>query len=421
MTWLYLLKTKDEVSKVIQDFHKLVKTQFGKEIKTIRSNNGTEYLNQRVQKNFRENDIIHETTCVGTPQQNGIAERKNRHLLEMTRSLLLENKVPPMFWDNALSFAVYLSNSTPTSANDYKTPIQVLSSHVTIPYVLNLPPKIFGCVAYIHIQKPFRTKLEPKAEKCVFLGMGANQKGYKCYNPSTRKFYTTMDVTFLENESFFNKIQDPIQEGSSHDEPDFDLTFLSDPLVADLGPGLAADSGPGPANDSGPVAVDSGIGPAVDSGPAAADSGTNQANNSGPVAVDSGSKNDEGSEQQNSAETGQSGHSPNEIKQWIDLTEAIPREDNNEVCSSETQPRYPARVNRGKPPKRYIPEDGTSKEITYPIANYISTEKLPQPLKNFADQLSSIAIPEKVEDALKSKEWTRAMTIEMEALEKNCT
>jgi len=84
MTWLYLLKTKDEVSKVIQDFHKLVKTQFGKEIKTIRSDNGTEYLNQRVQNFFRENGIIHETTCVGTPQQNGIAERKKRHLLEMT-------------------------------------------------------------------------------------------------------------------------------------------------------------------------------------------------------------------------------------------------------------------------------------------------------------------------------------------------
>jgi hypothetical protein len=243
--------------------------------------------------------------------------------------------------------------------------------------------------------------------------MRANQKGYKCYNPGTRKFYTTMDVTFLENESFFHKIQDPIQEGSSHDEPDFDLTFLYDPLVADLGPG--------PANDSGPAAMDLGIGPAVDSGPAAADSGTDPANNLGPAEVDSGSKNDEGSEQQNPAETGQSGHSPNGIKPWIDLTEAIPREDNNEVCSSETQPRYPARVNRGKPPKRYIPEDGTSKEITYPIANYTSTEKLPQPLKNFADQLSSIVIPEKVEDALKSKEWTRAMTIEMEALEKNCT
>ena len=71
-------------------------------------------------------------------------------------------------------------------------------------------------------------------------------------------------LLFLENESFFNKFQDSIQEGSSHDEPDFDLTFLSDPLVADLGPSPAADSGPGPANDSGPAVANS--------GPAAVDS-----------------------------------------------------------------------------------------------------------------------------------------------------
>ena len=67
MTWLYLLKTKDEVSKVIQSFHKLVKIQFGKEIKILRSDNRTEYVNKSVQSFFKENGIIHETTCVGTP------------------------------------------------------------------------------------------------------------------------------------------------------------------------------------------------------------------------------------------------------------------------------------------------------------------------------------------------------------------
>jgi transposase InsO family protein len=168
MVWLYLLKTKDEVSKVIKDFHKLVKTQFGREIKIIRSDNEAEYLSKCLQAFFHENGIIHETTCVGTPQQNGIAERKNRHLLEITRALLFKNKVPHIFWDNALTFAVYLSNRTPTSANGYKTPIQTFSAHISIPSILNLPPKIFGCVVYIHIQKLFRTKLEPRAENVYF-------------------------------------------------------------------------------------------------------------------------------------------------------------------------------------------------------------------------------------------------------------
>jgi hypothetical protein len=145
MVWLYLLKTKDEVPKVVQIFYKMVKTQFGKEIKIKRSDNVTEYLNKCLHNFFTENGIIHETSCVGTPQQNGVAERKNRHLLEITPALLVKNKVPHIFWDNAHSFAVYLFNRTSINANDYKTPIQVLSTHINIPFILNLPPKISGC------------------------------------------------------------------------------------------------------------------------------------------------------------------------------------------------------------------------------------------------------------------------------------
>ena len=65
-----------------------------------------------------------------------------------------------------------------------------------------LPPKVFGSVVYVYIPKIHRTKLDPCAIKCVFLGYGNQQKGYMCYDPTTRRLYTTMDVTFLETEMF---------------------------------------------------------------------------------------------------------------------------------------------------------------------------------------------------------------------------
>jgi hypothetical protein len=163
MTWVYLIKTKDEVPVVFQNYYQMVKTQFEREIKVVRSDNGTEYVNSTLQKKFKEKGILHETSCVGTPQQNVVAERKNRHILETARSILFENHVPSVFWDNAVSFSVYLINRTPTKINNFRTPLQTLSTQITIPSILNLPPKIFGCIAYVHVQKKFRSKLDPCA------------------------------------------------------------------------------------------------------------------------------------------------------------------------------------------------------------------------------------------------------------------
>ena len=99
--------------------------------------------------------------------------------------------------------AIYLMNRLSSRVLHYKTPLQVLAQHVTLPSVLMLPPRKFGCVTYVHIHKNQRTKLDPGDVRCVFLGYAAHKKGYRCYDPTTRRLYTTMDVTFIESENFF--------------------------------------------------------------------------------------------------------------------------------------------------------------------------------------------------------------------------
>lgn len=102
VTWLYLLKSKNEVMEVFKDFHNLVKNHFSSQIQTLRSDNGTEYMSHIMKQYLSTHSIMHQTSCVGTPQQNGVAERKNCDLLEKTRALMLQMNVPKKFGPKGL-------------------------------------------------------------------------------------------------------------------------------------------------------------------------------------------------------------------------------------------------------------------------------------------------------------------------------
>ena len=108
------------------------------------SDNGREFVNQPLVDFFKQHGILHQTTCVYTPQQNGIAERKNRHLLEVARALCFTMHVPKRFWADAVMTAVYLINRMPTRVIDYQTPLRMLSRFHHIPSALNICPKVFG-------------------------------------------------------------------------------------------------------------------------------------------------------------------------------------------------------------------------------------------------------------------------------------
>ncbi|KAI5418750.1 hypothetical protein KIW84_043103 [Lathyrus oleraceus] len=84
--------------------------------------------------------------------------------------------------------------------------IKTLSTFVPLPTIQMLPPRVFGCVAFVHLHKNQRTKLEPCAIRCLFLGYGVHQKGHRCYDPITRRIYVTMDVRFLEFDHFYSSV-----------------------------------------------------------------------------------------------------------------------------------------------------------------------------------------------------------------------
>ena len=137
------------------------------------------------------------------PQQNGVVERKNRHLLEVVQALLINAHLPLSYWGEALSSAAYLVNRVPSSTLNFKIPFQTLIEAVIAPLIPNLPPHVFDCVVFVHLHKYQWTKLTPQALQCVFVGYATHQKGYECYHPPTHQFFVKMDVVFHEDTMYF--------------------------------------------------------------------------------------------------------------------------------------------------------------------------------------------------------------------------
>ena len=199
MTWIYMLRHKNEVLRCFQDFHKLVTNQFDARVRIIRTDNGTEYINSEFVSYVSDHGIIHQTTCPGAPPQNGVAERKNRHLLEVARSLMFQMNVPKYLWSEAVMTAAYLINRMPSRILGMKSPAELLLGKREF----KVPPKVFGCVCFVRDHRPFVGKLDPHAVKCVFVGYASNQKGYKCWDPIGKRLFVSMDVTFREFEPYY--------------------------------------------------------------------------------------------------------------------------------------------------------------------------------------------------------------------------
>ena len=129
-----------------------------------------------------------------------MVERKNRHLVETARTLLLHHKVPQRFYGDTIITACYLINRMPSSVLHDQISHSILFPNQP-PFCL--PPRVFGCVCFVQIPTPGQDKLLAKATKCVFVDYYQLQRGYCCYSPNTHRYFIYVDVTFFENSFMF--------------------------------------------------------------------------------------------------------------------------------------------------------------------------------------------------------------------------
>ncbi|CAA7047040.1 unnamed protein product [Microthlaspi erraticum] len=193
--WLMFLRTKDETFENFCEWKVLVENQVNKKVKVLRTDNGLEFCNSRFNDYCKKFGIERHRTCTYTPQQNGVAERMNRTIMEKVRCLLDESGLGEPFWAEAAATAAYLVNRSPCSAIDHNVPEQLWLTRK--PGYNHL--RRFGSVAYVHQDQG---KLKPRALKGVFLGYPPGTKGYKIWLLNEEKCVISRNVVFHENVVF---------------------------------------------------------------------------------------------------------------------------------------------------------------------------------------------------------------------------
>lgn len=194
--FIYCLHNKSQVFQCFVKFKLMVENQTELTIKKIRSDNGGEFDNDKFKVYFEKCGIIYQRSAPYSPQQNGLAERMNRTLLDRVRCMLIDSDVKRSFWAEALNYSAKIINSVPCSGTG-KIPDEMWFDRSVDMNVF----KRFGCTAFAHIPAAKRTKLDDKSTECIFVGVADNAKAYRLYCESTGKIITSRDVQFFENES----------------------------------------------------------------------------------------------------------------------------------------------------------------------------------------------------------------------------
>ncbi|KAK2966046.1 hypothetical protein RJ640_001980 [Escallonia rubra] len=211
-TWIYFMRHKSEVFSHFKTFLSMTKTQFDshvqfykpseQKIRILRSDSGGEYMLKEFQDFLKTEGIQSQRTCPETPQQNGVSERKNRHILEVVRTLMSDSHIPSTFWVEAASTAVHLINCLPSSVLKSNSPYYSLFN--TFPDYSRF--HVFGCVCFVHLPTHERTKFSKQAAMCVFVGYSADQKGFLCYDPLIRRVRISRHVIFMKNLPYYHSI-----------------------------------------------------------------------------------------------------------------------------------------------------------------------------------------------------------------------
>lgn len=192
--FVYFLKQKSEVFQAFKRFKSAVELETSQKIKSIRTDNGCEYLSREFSNFLEEAGIQRQLTVQYTPQQNGVAERANRTVVEMARCMILHAGVPEYLWAEAVNTAVYIRNRCPTKVLKDITPYEAWSGKK--PIVSHF--RTFGCKAFMLEKRSGRSKFKAKSTECIMVGYSSESKAYRVYEPKSRQIYKSRDLKFLE-------------------------------------------------------------------------------------------------------------------------------------------------------------------------------------------------------------------------------
>ncbi|GJU28120.1 retrovirus-related pol polyprotein from transposon TNT 1-94 [Tanacetum coccineum] len=194
-SWVFFLASKDETSGILQNFIRQIENQLNHRVKIIRSDNGTEFKNRDMLEFCGNKGIKQEYSNARTPQQNGVAERKNRTLIEAARTMLADSLLPTTFWAEAVSTACYVLNRVRVTKPQNKTPYELLFGQK--PIISYIRP--FGCHVTILDTLSVLGKFDGKSDEGFLVGYSLNSKAYRVYNLVTKRVEVNLHVNFLED------------------------------------------------------------------------------------------------------------------------------------------------------------------------------------------------------------------------------
>ena len=196
--WVYFLKDKASSFEVFKKFKALVEMESGCKIQCLRTDRGGKFTSNVFSGFCSVQGIKRQLTTAYIPQQNGVSERKNRTIMNMVRCLLAGKNVPKMFWPEAVKWATYVLNRSPTlSAKDITLEEAWSDKKPSVKHF-----RVFGCLAFVHIPNVHRKKLDNKSIKCVLSCVSEESKAYKLYDPIEKKIIVSRDVVFEETKGW---------------------------------------------------------------------------------------------------------------------------------------------------------------------------------------------------------------------------
>ena len=210
-TWVFLMKNKSETRFILDNFVIYIWNQFNRCIKIMRTDNGSEFNYKELYDKF---DIMHQTSCVETPQQNVVVERKHQHILNIARSIMFHSNMPKQYWSYVVCHAIFIINHIPSATMQFQIAYELLDKQK--PNISFL--KVFGCLCFVSTLTNNRNEFDPRSRKCIFLGFKAGVKGYIMLDVKTREIFISRDVIFHED-TFVQK--ENSEEPTSAFEHDF--------------------------------------------------------------------------------------------------------------------------------------------------------------------------------------------------------